>query len=170
MTGDTSYIALLRAVNVGGRGKLPMADLRELAERAGFRRVSTYIASGNLLFRSALGEKQVRKTIEESLGQYLGRRMEVTVRAAAEMRQVEIGNPFRDVAYPRIGVIFLEHPPPGNLEESGVRNEVLRPGKREIYVHYPDGMGHSKLKIPIARFGTTRNMNTVARLAELAAG
>ena len=73
---------------------------------------------------------------------------------AAEMKQVELDNPFREVAYNRIGVIFLEHPPPKSLEEKGVKNEVLKPGKREIYVHYPDGMGRSKLKIPVARFGT----------------
>ena len=170
MTGDTSYIALLRAVNVGGKGKLPMADLRALAEQAGFREVSTYIASGNLLFRSEMNEKRVKKKFEDSLEAYAGSRIEVMVRTAAEMKQVELDNPFREVAYNRIGVIFLEHPPPKSLEEKGVKNEVLKPGKREIYVHYPDGMGRSKLKIPVARFGTTRNMNTVTRLVTLASG
>ncbi|MDQ5893909.1 MAG: hypothetical protein QG596_170 [Actinomycetota bacterium] len=170
MTGDTSYIALLRAVNVGGSGKLPMADLRDLAEQAGFRQVSTYIASGNLLFASEMNEKRVKKTIEDALESYAGSRIEVMVRTAAEMRKVELDNPFREVAYNRIGVIFLDHPPPKSFEEKGVKNEVLKPGKREIYVHYPDGMGRSKLKIPVARFGTTRNMNTVTKLAGLASG
>ena len=91
-------------------------------------------------------------------------------RNAGEMREVELHHPVREVAYNRSGVSFLDHPPPKSFEEKGVKNEVLKPGKREIYVHYPDGMGRSKLKIPVARFGTTRNMNTVTKLAGLASG
>jgi len=67
MDGATAYIALLRAVNVGGTGKLPMAELRKLAEEIGFAGVSTYIASGNLLFKSDLTEKQVKKQLEAAL-------------------------------------------------------------------------------------------------------
>lgn len=169
MATETSYIALLRAVNVGGTGKLPMADLRDLAGAAGFGDVRTYIASGNLLMTSELAERQVKAALEKALAAYAGKSVEVLVRTAGEMREVELANPFAGVAYNRVGVIFLDHAPPKNLEERGVANEVLVKGRREIYVHYPAGMGSSKLMIPVARFGTTRNMNTVAKLAEMSA-
>jgi uncharacterized protein (DUF1697 family) len=163
-----SYIGLLRAVNTSAGHKLPMAELRQLAEDAGFDDVRTYIASGNLLFTSEKSERQVKKIIEEALAGHAGKTSDVVIRTGAEMRQVELDNPFRSENWSRIGVIFLDHPPPRRLEERGVKNEVLVPGQREIYVHYPDGMGRSKLKIPIARFGTTRNLNTVSKLADLA--
>lgn len=166
----TSYIALLRAVNVGGTGKLPMADLRKLAEDAGFEGVRTYIASGNLLFKSDLKEKKVKSKIESALADYAGAPVEVVVRTAEEMKQIELDNPFRDAAYNRIGILFLDHPPPKKLDESGRKNEELVPGRREIYIHYPDGMGKSKLKVPVGRFGTTRNLNTVSKLAAMASG
>ena len=167
---ETSYVALLRAVNVGGTGKLPMADLRKLAEEAGFGEVRTYIASGNLLLASDLSERQVKKTLEDALRAYAGRTIEVIVRTAREMRAVELANPFKSVAYNRIGVLFLDHPMPRESirQAKGVRNEEIEIGKREVYVHYPDGMGKSKLSIPAAKYGTNRNLNTVSKLADLA--
>lgn len=167
---STSYIALLRAVNVGGTGKLPMADLRKLAENAGFEGVRTYIASGNLLLTSSLSERQVKKTLEEALHAYAGRPIDVIVRTGQEMRAVELANPFKGAAYNRIGVLFLDHPlPRENIKQvKGLKNEEIELGKREVYVHYPDGMGKSKLSIPAAKYGTNRNLNTVAKLAEMA--
>lgn len=172
MAGATSYIALLRAVNVGGTGKLPMADLRKLAEEAGFGNVQTYIASGNLLFTSDLTETQVKKQLENALKAYAGKPIEVIVRTAEEMRAVELANPFKTAAYNRIGVLFLDHPMPRDTTKKakGVKNEEIEVGKREVYVHYPDGMGRSKLRIPAEEYGTTRNLNTVSRLAGLASG
>jgi uncharacterized protein (DUF1697 family) len=166
----TSYIALLRAVNVGGTGKLPMADLRKLAEDAGFDGVRTYIASGNLLLTSGLGERQVKKTLEEALLAYAGRTVDVIVRTAAEMRAVELANPFKGAAYNRIGVLFLDHPLPRESirQAKGLKNEEIEIGRREVYVHYPDGMGKSKLSLPAAKYGTNRNLNTVSKLADLA--
>lgn len=172
MAVDKSYVALLRAVNVGGTGKMPMGDLRRLAAEIGFEDVRTYIASGNLLFSSDLAEKTVKKKLEGSLGKYAAQTIDVVVRTAGEMREVEMANPFRDAAYNRIGVLFLDHAPPKNTvrEAKGVKNEQIELGKREIYVHYPDGMGKSKLKIEAGKYGTTRNLNTVSKLADMARG
>ncbi|HRV59651.1 MAG: DUF1697 domain-containing protein [Solirubrobacterales bacterium] len=172
MDGATAYIALLRAVNVGGTGKLPMAELRKLAEEIGFAGVSTYIASGNLLFKSDLTEKQVKKQLEAALKRHTGMTIDVIVRTAREMRAVELANPFKGVAYNRIGVLFLDHPlPRDNIRNTkGRKNEEIELGKREVYIHYPDGMGKSKLNIPAAKYGTSRNLNTVSKLADLAKG
>ena len=80
-------------------------------------------------------------------------------------------NPFPQAEGRYAYAIFLDHPPPRDALDhvAGRTNEEIRLGKREIFVHYPTGMGRSKLKITAARAGTARNMNTVAKLAEIAA-
>ncbi|KAA2242204.1 DUF1697 domain-containing protein [Salinarimonas soli] len=164
------FVALLRAVNVGGTGKLPMSDLAALCERAGFEGVRTYIASGNVVFRSAGSEAGVKAALESALLAYAGKPVGVLVRDAAEMAGVAAGNPFPDADPSRTVSIFLdEPPPPGALAQvTGRDGEELRLGAREIYVHYGAGMGRSRLRIPAAEHGTARNMNTVARLALMA--
>ena len=79
----TAYVALLRAVNVGGTSKLPMAELKQIAEELGFGCPRTYIASGNLLFTSALGEAQIRDKLEARLALHMGRHVPVMVRTVA---------------------------------------------------------------------------------------
>jgi uncharacterized protein (DUF1697 family) len=166
-----TYIAFLRAVNVGGTGKLPMAELRAMAEAIGFADVRTYIASGNVVFQSALSEAKVKAALEESLADYAGKPVGVLVRTGRELAAVLRANPFADAAPDRTDAIFLDAPPPADTlaNVSGLGTETIALGKREIYVHYKDGMGRSKLRIAAARVGTARNMNTVATLVEWAA-
>ena len=166
-----TYICLLRAVNVGGTGKLPMATLRAMCEAAGFTGVRTYIASGNVVLRSASTALQVQSALEAALAQYAGKPVAVLVRTAAEMADVLAANPFPDAAPNRVAVIFLDQPPPPDALEavSGQAGEELWLGPREIHVHYRNGMGDSKLKIPAAKAGTARNLNTVAKLVEMIA-
>lgn len=165
-----NYIALLRAVNVGGTGKLPMADLRAMCESAGFQEVRTYIASGNVVLRSASNAAQVKATLEASLARYAGKPVGVLVRTDAEMAAVLAANPFPKAAPNRVVVVFLDSAPPtGTLAAISRRNgEEVVLGRRELYVHYGEGMADSKLRIPAAKNGTGRNMNTVARLAAMA--
>src|ERR1700733_9334212 len=167
----TSYIALLRAVNVGGTGKLPMTELKAICEQAGFVAVKTYIASGNVVFQSKKSEAQVKKLLEASLAAYAGKPVGVMVRTAAEMAAVLAANPFPDSPRNRTVAIFLdEHPPANALEAAtGQRDEEMRLGLREIYVLFGQGMADSRLKIPVAKNGTARNINTVATLAQMAA-
>jgi uncharacterized protein (DUF1697 family) len=165
-----SYVALLRAVNVGGTGKLPMAELRAMCEQAGFADARTYIASGNVVFRSALVEHAVATALESRLAAYVGKPVGVLVRTAAEMAAVLAANPFPDAPGNRVVAIFLDTPPPADAlaHASGCRDEALALGRREIYVHYGSGMADSRLRIPAAKAGTARNINTVARLAAMA--
>lgn len=166
----TGFIALLRAVNVGGTGKLPMTELKALCDRAGFAKARTYIASGNALFESDLAEAEVKAALEAALERYAGKSVGVMVRTAAEMAAVEAANPFADRPGNRVAAIFLDAPPPGDALEHavGVTTEEMALGPREIYVHYPDGQADTRLRIPAAKAGTGRNLNTVAKLAELA--
>jgi uncharacterized protein (DUF1697 family) len=163
------FTALLRAVNVGGTGKLPMARLKAICEAAGFARVQTYIASGNVVFESDADEAAVKAALEAGLERFAGRKIGVVVRSAAEMAAVLADNPFPDAPGNRVMAIFLDAPPPADALEAatGLQDEEMRLGRREIYVHYPSGMGRSKLRIPAAAQGTARNMNTVAKLTEM---
>ncbi len=167
----TAFIALLRAVNVGGTGKLPMEDLRALCMEAGFAKVRTFIASGNVIFSCRKPEAQVKALLEASLEGYAGKKMDVFVRTAAEMAAVAANNPFADAPANRTYAFFLDAPPARDAIDHvvGRKDERIALGMREIYVHYAEGMGKSKLRIPAAKAGTARNMNTVAKLAELAA-
>jgi uncharacterized protein (DUF1697 family) len=166
----TVYVALLRAVNVGGSGLLSMKDLRALCIGVGFSDVRTYIQSGNVVFDSTGSEAAVGTALEDALAKKTGRPVGVLIRTALELRATLDANPFRDAKPAQVGVIFLPKPAPSNavagLVISG--NEEVRSFGREIFVHYPDGMGRSKLKLHFAADGTTRNLNTVARLLAMA--
>ena len=166
----TNYVAFVRAVNVGGTGKLPMADLKAMCCDAGFTRVQTYIASGNVVFESKAFPARVKSNLEKRLRDYAGKSVGVIVRTASEMQAILRGNPFPKAPPNHTYAIFLAEPPPRDAlkHATGAKDEEMRLGAREIYVHYASGMGRSKLKIPAAKFGTARNMNTVAKLAEMA--
>ena len=167
----TAYVALLRAVNVGGTGKLKMAELKGIAEELGFGSSRTFIASGNLLFTSDKSEAAVRRALEKRLAEHMGKPVTVMVRTAAEMAAVARANPFKDAPGRRVLATFLPEPPPrGALDEAkGLDGERLALGKREIYVDYCGTLlGRSKLRIPAAASGTARNINSVAKLAEMA--
>ena len=172
MAPMTSFVALLRAVNVGGTGRLPMSDLKGMCEAIGFQTVRTYIASGNVVFRSGWSEREVKAALETQLRAYAGKPVGVTVRTAAEMAEVAAQNPFPNESASRVAAIFLDEvTSPAVLDGVVGRadDEEIRLGRREIYVRYGAGMAKSKLRIPAARDGTARNMNTVAKLAAMAA-
>lgn len=164
-------IALLRAVNVGGTGKLPMAELKAMAEELGFKAVRTYIASGNLLFDAGgLSESAVKAKLEKRLADYAGKPVGVMVRSGVQMAQVAKDNPFAREPGNRVVAMFLDEAPPESAltDNKNLADERIAIGRREIYVHYPEGQGPSRLIIPAAKAGTARNMNTVLKLVELA--
>ena len=163
----SGWVALLRAVNVGGN-KVLMEDLRALAEREGFAGARTYIASGNLVFESALEETEIRQRLEAALEKQYGKPIGVIVRAAEAMAKAVADNPFARQPGNKVAVLFTDEP----VSVEGVRRadlgEELVVGERVIYIHYASGMGQSKLVIPAAKAGTMRNMNTVAKLSAMA--
>lgn len=167
----THFIALLRAVNVGGTVKLPMADLKVLCVQAGLANARTYIASGNVVFSSELSALEVQALLQASLLNYAGKPVGVLVRTHFEMAAVLANNPFKSAAPNRSVAIFLDATPPKDAlsSTSGQTVEELALGLREIYVHYGAGMATSKLRIPAAKHGTARNVNTVAKLVAMAA-
>ncbi|MGJ0621333.1 MAG: DUF1697 domain-containing protein [Methylocystis sp.] len=166
----TRYIALLRAVNVGGTGKLSMTDLKTICGEAGFDHVETYIASGNVVFAAEDPPAKVKSALEARLLAHAGKPVGVMVRTASEMKAVLEGDPFPEHPPNFTVAIFLDGKPPSDALDHAVgkSDEEMRLGAREIYVRYGAGMGRSRLRIPAAKQGTARNMNTVAKLVSMA--
>lgn len=166
----TIFVALLRAVNLGGTSVLSMRDLSQLCEEARFKRVKTYIQSGNVLFESPLPEAKVKAKLEKVLSAKMKKPVSVLVRTGEELDGILRSNPFKSVAPNRLLVLFLDEAPPPNAL-AGLRipgREEVKLAGREVFIHYPDGMGRSKLKLPLTQTGTGRNLNTVMKLATMA--
>ena len=174
------YAALLRAVNVGGTGKIAMADLRELAEDLGLDDVRTALQSGNLVFRSeARKSAELESTLSAELERRHGVRSEVMIRSAKDWEAVIAANPFpnetaRDPG--RVIVLFLKTAASASavaaLQAAIKGRETVRGSGRQVYAYYPDGSGTSKLTVPVIEKtlgtrATGRNWNTVQKIAAL---
>jgi len=166
-----ALVALLRAVNVGGTGMLPMADLAALCTKLGFADVRTYIQSGNVVFRTSFTAEKAAAALARALAAHMGRPVDVIVRDADALRRTLQRNPFPRAEPARVVVLFCAEPVPKGLVDgiTGPDGEVVIPGERDVYIHYPNGQGRSKLKLP-KQLGvcTARNVNTVAKLAAMA--
>lgn len=149
---------------------MPMSDLKAMCLALGFTQVQTYIASGNVVFQSALSESKVKTALEAKLQAYAGKPVGVHIRTTVQMQAVRDGNPFPKAASNRVMAIFLDAPADKAMLTgiTGQKDEQIALGLNELYVHYGEGMAQSKLKIPAAKTGTARNMNTVGKLVEMA--
>lgn len=176
----TVFVALLRAVNVGGTGKLPMTELRALCDELGFADARTYVQSGNVVFRARQSDaKKVARRLADGIERRFGFRPGVMLRTTAELRRVVRTNPFartRGIEPARLLVMFFAERPSraaaGRLEHVRRVREELRLVGRELYVWFPDGQGRSKLSTAALERalgpGTGRNWNSVTRLLAMA--
>ncbi len=146
-----------------------MADLRRMCAEIGLTNIQTYIASGNVAFESSATAKAVKAALEKKLAAYAGKPIGVIVRTATELRKILKNNPFSEREPSKTVAIFLNSKPPADAldQVTGVSDEKLCIGCREIYVYYGSGMGESRLRIPAAKEGTARNMNTIAKMVAL---
>jgi len=168
----TSYVALLRGVNLVGRSTLRMAELTAVARDLNLENARTYIASGNLLFTSDKAEDDLRPLLENRLQSCMSKNMRIMLRTAAEMEEVVRANPFTDTPANQVQAFFLNEAPPADVVATArnkADDERIATGPREVFVAYGErGIGRSRLRIPAAEAGTARNMRTVGKLAELA--
>jgi uncharacterized protein (DUF1697 family) len=177
----TTYVALLRGVNVGGR-KVVMDDLRRLFADLGHSDVTTYLQSGNVVFRSAVGQPgRLAGDIEERIAENLAVTVTVLLRTRADLDRVVAGSPFTGPAadLTKLHVTFLaELPDPDRLARlqpsTGEPDEFSVAGC-EVYLRCPNGYGRTKLNNAFfeRRLGvaaTTRNWNTVTKLRDLLVG
>jgi len=179
------FIALLRAVNVGGTGKLSMAELRKLLAGLGYEHVETYIQSGNAVFDAMGTEAKVARDLAEALKQHTGAPVDVMIRTLEELDAIIAGNPFAVEAAAdgaRVHVGFLGKPAPANAAEGLQRIVDQYPNRRDrfhidgktLYLHLPDGAAETKfagktMEKALGGPGTARNWNTVLKLREMAA-
>ncbi len=170
MAKKNTFVAFLRAVNVGGTGKLPMSDLKAMCENLGFENVKTYIASGNVLFQTSLAEDRCKKKLEQRLMEYAGKELAVFIRTPHALKTLVEQNPFQHEAGNRTVAILIDQ----DLCQEDLHDikhqvqEKIVLGERTVYVFYGDGMADSKLVIPAAKQGTARNLNTMTKLCEMA--
>ena len=167
--------AMLRAVNVGGTGKLPMADLKAMLAEEGFEDPQTLLASGNAVFGTKDPAGAVERRLEAALEARFGFATDVFVRDGAELKAVMAANPFDDFAREapsKLMAVFLKDEPPADLsslERWATLGEKIARGPRCLYIAYPEGSGRSRLASAktVASRGTSRNWNTVGKLAAL---
>ena len=191
-----SHVALLRGINVGGRNKVPMADLREVVTSLGHTGVSTYIQSGNVLFSAETGtaetgNAELAATLESAIEDRFGIWSSVVVLTRDELAQVLAANPYPDEPNPRmVHVVFLSAEPPGDLLDrlSAAESAVAAKGSRDtvqaagqaLFLHTPDGYGTSELAQAVFKIisppakskqhglaATARNLATAATLLSL---
>jgi len=174
----TVYVALLRAINVGGKNRLAMTALRSIVESVGYTDAVTYVQSGNVVFRAGEKPRVVRAAVERAIAEETGLGVTVVVRTAAEWARVVAANPYPEMEGTRLHVTFTDAPIPTDVSSRVVASafapERFRVNGREIYLSLPDGIGRSKLATALDRalgggIGTTRNWNTVVELHRLTA-
>jgi uncharacterized protein (DUF1697 family) len=176
------YIALLRAVNVGRTGRVPMVDLRKLLTNMGYWRVQTLLQSGNVVFdREERTEAEIASEITGVIMDRMGVQTDVFLRKAEQWEALIANNPFPNEAIDdpsHLVVVFTTNPPVEHrvraLQAAIIGRETVKAAADHLYAVYPDGIGESKLTIKIIERelgsrGTARNWNTVVKLMEMAA-
>ncbi|MGB6975710.1 MAG: DUF1697 domain-containing protein [Terracidiphilus sp.] len=182
-----TYIALLRAVNVGGTGKLPMADLRTLLAGLGFQNVETYIQSGNAVFDATGSASTVHKALAAALEKRMGKPVGVLFRTHDQLTRVIAANPYPDEAAAdgaRVHAVFLSAPAPASAAAELNRVVVANPKRRDrfefrgdvLYLHLPEGAADTKFTPAVMQRAvgssieaTARNWNTVLKLHQMSA-
>lgn len=165
-----TYVAFLRGINVGGNSQVSMKELAGICKDLGFEGVRTYLNSGNIILKSYLSEEELRMTLETAISENLGKDIKVIIRSACDLQQMLAKNPFPEAVGSKVGVFLMNESIEPNIRTEFVivSREQVELGNREVYVHYSEGIGRSKLKWPSSlKDGTMRNINTLTKLANL---
>lgn len=172
-------MVLLRGINVGGHKKVPMADLRELAEQLGLENVQTYIASGNLLCRSSLSAKTIERRLETAIEEHFGFAVAVLARRDVQWFELAEGSPFPDAEAERPNLLHVglaKGKVAADATESLGRfltnGESVKAFETGLWIDYPNGVARSKItpKALDSSLGTpitSRNWRTVQKIADL---
>ena len=180
----TRLAVLLRGVNLGPHKRVGMKDLRDVLTAAGYEDVETYLQSGNVLLAADAGAQPavVERDVEARLAEALGVEVRVLVRTARDLAAVVAANPWPDLAGTepaKLHVAFLSAGPDKRrlaaIDAAAFAPDELRPGRRALYLRYPNGAGRSKLTNQLIErrlegTATARNWNTVTALLERAGG
>jgi uncharacterized protein (DUF1697 family) len=175
----STQVALLRGINLAAKNRISMADLTSVLSAMGLEDVTTYLQSGNVVFRSSSAARRTADAIEGQIAKAFGLDVTVLLRTPAELRKIAGGNPFlaNEPDPVKLHVVFLDAKPAAKAktqldpERSPPDQFALR--GREIYLHLPSGSARSKLTLAyferqLGVKATARNWKTVTRLVELA--
>lgn len=176
------YVALLRAINVGGSRRMKMKELRSVFTTIGLSDPVTLLQSGNVVFSPDSEDPEgLTAAIENAIGLAFGFDVEVVLRTGPDLEAIVADHPFRQEQLDDLRmahVMFFKDPPPADrfsdlrAAHDGPEELVLQ--GRELYIHYPEGSGRSRLtgssiEKALDRPGTARNWNTVLKIAESSA-
>lgn len=168
-----NYIILLRGINVSGKNKLPMAELRELLNNLRFQNVQTYIQSGNIVLESDSSKTQVGKEIKQAIKNKYDYDVPVLVKTIDEWQKAIANNPFKNVEEKQLYFTFLSDIPKEKTITIDAKQDEFKIIEDVIYVNAVGGYGKTKLnnnffeqKLKVT--ATTRNFKTTMKLIELA--
>jgi uncharacterized protein (DUF1697 family) len=171
-----TYIVLLRGVMPVGKNKVPMAQLRQVLTDAGFKDVRTYIQSGNVILRTSMTARELEKNVHDLIKKYIGPDLIVIVKTESQIRRILNGNPLKKSDMSRVFyTMFAKKPPAQKVRE--LLSQDCSPGEivfsnNVAYVYIPGNYTRSQLdnnsleKI-LGTSATTRNINTMKKLAEM---
>ena len=175
-----TYVAVLRAINLGSHNKIAMSDLRDMCGRLGLEDAKTLVLSGNVVFKCANGSAaKLERVLEEASAKQLGVTTDYFVRSATEWQAIIDANPFPKEAKADPGHLLMmclrDEPSAAQVKElrAAIKGrEVVKAKGKQAYFVYPDGVGTSKLTIKVIEKalgtrGTARNWNTVLKIGEL---
>ena len=175
----STYIALLKGINVGGHKKVPMAELREMLSKSGFENVRTYIQSGNVILQSSEKSNQkIEKTVKEAITNYFGFEVSVLVKTRQDLQRIFNNSPFLEDEKKASYFIMLHNTPGKELVK--IASEKIYEGEAYqiiedcIYYYSAKGFGQSKFDAKfferkLNTFATARNYNTMVKLLSLSA-
>ncbi len=179
MAATRTYAALLRGVNLGGKNKLPMGELRTLCDELGYRDAVTYLQSGNVVFASGEKPAAIAAGIEQAINARFGLKIAVLLRTHPQLVRAAAGSPFAQDDPTKLHVVFLSRRPEAaalaSLDPDRSPGDEFHSAGEELYLHLPAGAGRTKLTLDyferrLGLTGTARNWNTLLRLVELTAG
>jgi uncharacterized protein (DUF1697 family) len=170
-----TYVAFLRGINLGPNNKIPMAELRAMAEDLAFTDVATYINSGNLILSSTKKAATVEREISKGIEDTFGRQIDVTVRTPAQLKKILADNPYPDGNPSQVAVAFLTNAPAKDAKDRvaavAADYEPFTFAGRQVYVNYSRGLGRSKLAEKFSGIvgvsSTVRNIRTIEKVVEL---
>jgi uncharacterized protein (DUF1697 family) len=169
-----TYIVLLRGINVSGKNKLPMADLRQILSRLGFQNLQTYIQSGNIILESTLEKEEICKKIKDAILEKFGYDVPVIARTIPEWKKAIENYPFSKENEKIVAFSFLnQNTKETVLEINNLGEDTYKIDKNVVYLYCSSGFGKTKLtnnniekKLNVT--ATTRNLRTTLKLLELA--
>lgn len=174
-----TYVALLRGINIGANKRMKMEALRGVFDKLGLAGARTFLQSGNVIFEAKPGDpRRIAARIEAGIEEAFGFHSDVILRSSEDWKRLSAGNPYAkrtDIDPSRLIVLFLAGKLSVDTQRAvqalGGQPEEITPAESEVYIHYPDGMGQSKLDAKLAKVlgtsATARNWNSVSAIGEL---